>query len=196
MLMEVEKRAARPRKPPRPTGADEMLDNVAQVLKVNRNQLRADPQFASLCDLVRGMVINGNERDEPVRETFARLGDRWSSLLLFLLRSGPYRHSTLRRLVGVTAAERNISQRMLTLRLRNLERDGFIHRAVDDSVPPKVEYSLTPLGLALADQAMALITWIGAHSRDVIGARQAFDDRNRSGARKGRTIRNKFVPAC
>jgi DNA-binding HxlR family transcriptional regulator len=196
MLMELEKRAARPRKPPRPTGVDEMLDNVAHVLKLDRTQLHADPHFTSLCDLVRGMVVNGNERGEPVRETFARLGDRWSSLLLFLLRSGPFRHSTLRRLVCVTAAERNISQRMLTLRLRNLERDGFIQRTVDDSVPPKVEYSLTPLGLALADQAMALITWVGAHSNDVVRARTAFDERSRSASGKARPIRNKFVPAC
>jgi DNA-binding HxlR family transcriptional regulator len=113
-----------------------------------------------------------------VRQTFARLGDKWSSLLLFLLRSGPFRHSTLRRLVSVTAAERRISQRMLTLRLRNLERDGFIHREIDNSVPPHVEYSLTPLGCALADRAMILIRWVGDHVEEVERARAAFDERH------------------
>jgi DNA-binding HxlR family transcriptional regulator len=180
MLVETGKDTVRARPLGQAADLDEMLDSVAHVLKMDGEQLRADPHFTYLCDLVRGMLVNGTERDEPVRETFARLGDKWSSLLLFLLRSGPFRHSTLRRLVCVTAAEGTISQRMLTLRLRNLERDGFIHRAVDKSVPPRVEYSLTPLGRALADHAMALIQWIGSHAKDVERARTAFDKRRRA----------------
>jgi DNA-binding HxlR family transcriptional regulator len=180
MLVEIERNGGRQRTPPQAADLDEMLDNVAHVLKIDGDQLRANPNLRYLCDLVRDMLVNGNERDEPVRETFARLGDKWSSLLLFLLRSGPFRHSTLRRLVCVTAAERNISQRMLTLRLRNLERDGFIHRAVDKSIPPRVEYSLTPLGRALADHAMVLIRWVGSHAAEVERARSAFDERHRA----------------
>jgi len=156
-----------------------VLDNIARVLRIDGEQLRSDAHLAALCDLVRDMVRDGNSRHDPVRETFARLGDRWSSLLLFLLRSGPFRHATLRRLVSATAAERGISQRMLTLRLRNLERDGFIRREVDASVPPRVAYSLTPLGRALADRTMTLIRWVGDHTGEVEQARAAFDAQHR-----------------
>ena len=176
----IETDTARRRTTRPPTGVDEVLNNVAHALKLDGERLRGDPHFSCLCDLVRNMALDGNKRNEPVRETFARLGDKWSSLLLSLLRSGPFRHATLRRLVSATAAERQISQRMLTLRLRNLERDGFIHREVDNTIPPRVEYSLTPLGRDLADRTMVLIRWVGDHTKEVERARIEFDERKGS----------------
>ncbi|MFO1409808.1 MAG: hypothetical protein U1F06_05440 [Steroidobacteraceae bacterium] len=64
------------------------------------------------------MVADGARREDPIREVMARLGDKWSPLLLLLLAAGSFRHATLRRLVGLTSTEGRISQRMLTLRLR------------------------------------------------------------------------------
>jgi DNA-binding HxlR family transcriptional regulator len=96
-----------------------------------------------LIDLVHAMSRDGTARDLPVREIPARLGDRWSTLLMILLSTGTFRHATLRRLVIVTSAEGKISQRMLTLRLRTLERDGLVMRRPTNTHPPGMEYSLT-----------------------------------------------------
>lgn len=176
MLVEVA--PARSRENGDAADVSEMLESVARALKIDGDHLRAEARFAPLCQLVQDMMLDGRDRTGPVRESQARLGDKWSSLLLFLLRAGPFRHSTLRRLVSVTAVEQKISQRMLTLRLRNLERDGFIRRQIDQSVPPRVEYSLTPLGRSFADRAMALVRWVGDHAEEMQRARTAFDEQH------------------
>src|SRR3954452_10601651 len=77
---------------------------------------------------------------EKVSAVLARLGDKWSVLIVMLLQEGPRRFNEIRRLVD------GISQRMLTLTLRGLERDGLVSRKVYPTVPPKVEYTLTDLG--------------------------------------------------
>ena len=123
------------------------------------------------------MARYGSRREDPVRSVFARLGDRWSILLLQLLRVASFRHATLRRLASavVPAGEKPISQRMLTLRLRTLERDGIIRRRVTPHVPPQVEYSLTPLGRDLAQKAHSLAMWVCERSTQIRQARQHYD---------------------
>ena len=74
------------------------------------------------------MANDGAKREDPMREIFARLGDKWSMLILLLLRGGALRHSALKKLISVMAADEPISQRVLTLRLRALERDGLVAR--------------------------------------------------------------------
>ena len=172
MLVEVA--PARSRENGDTADVSEMLESVARALKIDGDHLRAEARFAPLCQLVQDMILDGRDRTGPVRESQARLGDKWSSLLLFLLRAGPFRHSTLRRLVSVTAVEQKISQRMLTLRLRNLERDGFIRRQIDQSVPPRVEYSLTPLGRTLIGPLCAICHWAEEHLPEVEAARERF----------------------
>lgn len=89
----------------------------------------------------------------PVRATLDLIGGKWKGLVLFHLLDGPLRFNEVqRRLQGVT-------QRMLTLQLRELEADGLIHREVYPVVPPRVEYSLTPLGRTLEPILRALRTW-------------------------------------
>ncbi len=124
--------------------------------------------------LLGQMVADGVGRDDPIREVMARLGDKWSPLLLLLLAAGSFRHATLRRLVGLTSAEGRISQRMLTLRLRSLERDGLVRREHIDTQPPGVRYELTPLGRGLVDQYESLMAWTRRHSTEIRAARAAF----------------------
>ncbi|MEY4268871.1 MAG: hypothetical protein RLZZ58_87 [Pseudomonadota bacterium] len=98
--------------------------------------------------LARQMDAHGRTRHEPVREIFGLLGDRWTTLILLVLAIGTWRHAELRRILGRLGSEGRISQRVLTLKLRALERDGLVRRAVSTDTPPRVSYALTPLGIA------------------------------------------------
>jgi DNA-binding HxlR family transcriptional regulator len=131
--------------------------------------------LAQLGAMVRNMAADGVLREDPMREVFARIGDKWSTLLLLLLRTGNYRHAVLRRLVSAVGSEGRISQRMLTLRLRALERDGLIARRVISTQPPGVEYGLTELGSGLMQQIDIMMQWIRAHIAEIRRARQQFE---------------------
>lgn len=124
--------------------------------------------------LAEEMDLYGKDRDAPMREIFARLGDRWSLLILLLLRLTPARHGELRKLIAALSAEGAISQRMLTLRLRALERDGLVKRAVSLDVPPQVTYSLTVLGAELLGHVDPLMQWVRDRGADIAAARSAF----------------------
>jgi len=128
-----------------------------------------------LRSLVESMARDGVQREDPMRELFARIGDKWSTLLLLLLRTGSYRHAVLRRLVSTVGSEGRISQRMLTLRLRALERDGLIVRSAISTHPPGVEYALTALGTSLLQQLDTLMQWVRAHQRQIREARAQFE---------------------
>ncbi|GAB2905224.1 winged helix-turn-helix transcriptional regulator [Streptomyces mayteni] len=101
----------------------------------------------------------------PVSETFRRVGDKWSMLLVILLGGRPHRYNELHRAVE------GISQRMLTRTLRNLETDGLVEREVFPTVPPSVEYRLTPLGRTLLEPLSALADWAVRHEAEIAGAR-------------------------
>lgn len=106
-----------------------------------------------------------------VRHILDRVGDKWSLLVITLLGQGPRRFTELRREIGI------ISQRMLTLTLRQLERDGLVTRTVFPVVPPRVDYALTPLGFTLRDTIQALVDWTLAHREEIVAARTAYDER-------------------
>lgn len=106
------------------------------------------------------------------REVLARVGDKWSMLIVMLLVEGPMRFNELRRTVG------GISQRMLTLTLRGLERDGLVTRTLFPSIPPRIDYALTPLGRSLAGPVGALGAWANGNHEQIEAARAAFDHRN------------------
>lgn len=124
-------------------------------------------QWALLSVLIGQMQHDGVARKEPMREIFARLGDRWSMLLLQILRTGPMRSATLRRVTGQLSAEGKISQRIFTLQLRLLEQDGLIVRTVTPTVPISVDYALSPLGEGLLTEVDGVMNWIRAHLPEI-----------------------------
>jgi DNA-binding HxlR family transcriptional regulator len=106
-----------------------------------------------------------------LRDLLDRLADKWSLLVVELLGSSTRRFSDLRREID------GISQRMLTLTLRQLERDGLVSRTVYPVVPPRVEYALTPLGTTLLETIQPLVAWARAHRAEVASARSTYDAR-------------------
>lgn len=106
-----------------------------------------------------------------VRGVLDRVGDKWSVHVIHLLGSGTRRFSDLRRSID------GISQRMLTVTLRGLERDGLVTRTVYPVVPPRVDYALTPLGETLLATICDLVRWAEVHTADVDAARTRYDGR-------------------
>ncbi|MGA9658795.1 MAG: helix-turn-helix domain-containing protein [Asticcacaulis sp.] len=106
----------------------------------------------------------------PVRDVLDHIGDKWSSLLLVALGSKPHRFGELKRAVP------DISQRMLTQTLRDLQRDGLISRHVFPTTPPAVEYRLTPLGMSLMTPLMAMMSWASDHHSDIRMARRVYSE--------------------
>ncbi len=109
-----------------------------------------------------------------VSQVLARVGEKWSVLIIMFLAAKPRRFTEIKRAIN------GISQRMLTLCLRGLERDGLIKRTVYAVMPPHVEYELTPLGRSLTEPVIALGTWAGQHIADIDAAREAFDAREKA----------------
>jgi DNA-binding HxlR family transcriptional regulator len=117
-----------------------------------------------------------NKRTEScpaVKEVLNRVGDKWSVQIVDLLGEGPMRFSDLRRSIE------GISQRMLTLTLRGLERDGLISRTVFPEIPPRVEYELTRLGKTLLEPISALAEWADRNRTSIQDAREKFDTRSK-----------------
>lgn len=110
-----------------------------------------------------------HERCTAVRDVLSLVGDKWSVLIVAMLGEGPLRFSELRRSIE------GISQRMLTLTLRGLERDGLVTRTVYATIPPRVEYALTPLGGTLQTPVKALSDWALEHFAEIRRARERFD---------------------
>ncbi|UNO39364.1 helix-turn-helix domain-containing protein [Streptomyces sp. MST-110588] len=106
-----------------------------------------------------------------VRQILDRVADKWSLLVIALLDRRTLRFTELRREVD------GISQRMLTVTLRQLERDGLVRRTVHPVVPPRVDYALTPLGATLHDTIQSLVTWTEEHQNEIATARAAYDAR-------------------
>lgn len=114
---------------------------------------------------------NRVERCPAVREVLNRVGDKWSVQIVDLLGDGAMRFSDLRRSIE------GISQRMLTLTLRGLERDGLVTRTVFPEIPPRVEYQLTRLGKTLLDPIKGLAQWAEEYRTSIQDARDKYDAR-------------------
>ena len=110
----------------------------------------------------------------PIREILDRVGDKWSLYIIATLNDGPLRFSEIKRRVN------GISQRMLTLTLRSLERDGLLTRTVHDAAPVRVDYRLTAPGGSLLQPIGELLTWALANRRRIEKSRATFDKAARS----------------
>ena len=106
-----------------------------------------------------------------VSSILSRVGDKWTVLVVMTLADGPMRFNELKRKIG------GVSQRMLTLTLRGLERDGFVSRTMFPTIPPRVDYELTELGQSLRVPVADLGNWAFEHIAVVAEARAAFDAR-------------------
>lgn len=122
------------------------------------------PKYEKAC-LIRA------DHGRAIRGILDRIGDKWTLLVIVTLEGGRLRFGELQQRVT------GISQRMLTLTLRHLERDGLITRTVHAEVPPRVEYELTVTGRTLIEPSVALAEWAIAHNPDIEQSRQAFDER-------------------
>ncbi len=111
-----------------------------------------------------------------------RIGDKWSVMVVGILSRGTLRFNELKREIN------GVSQRMLTLTLRNLERDGLVTRTIYPEIPPRVEYGLTELGQTLTGPISSLWDWSAANHQAIVAARLAYDDR-RSGAEADESAR-------
>lgn len=130
-----------------------------------------------------------SENCQAVSEVLQRVGDKWTVLVVKTLGRGPMRFNELKRTID------GISQRMLTLTLRALERDGLVTRTVHPAVPPRVEYDLTQLGRSLIAPVTALAIWAIDHRGAIDGARSRFDARKSGQAEKPRPARSAAVGA-
>jgi DNA-binding HxlR family transcriptional regulator len=122
-------------------------------------------------------VEANSHHDCEFREMLSRVGDKWSLLVICILKDRPAlrgRFSDLKRSIP------GISQRMLTATVRSLERDGMLTRHVYAEVPPRVEYELTPLGRALMDPVMGLVSWLQSNWPVIRSARDRFDARKQA----------------
>ena len=107
----------------------------------------------------------------PVHEVLDRVAGKWSILIIVSVARGPIRFTELERSID------RISRRMLTLTLRNLERDGLLTRTVYPTVPLKVEYELTPIAQELYESVLSLTAWAERHRVTITESRQAYDER-------------------
>src|SRR5580704_12296888 len=153
-----------------------MRRNGRRHIEVTRSQsaYRRDPGGPSSPEPDGGDSVT-NACDSPealeVRQILNRVGDKWSILVIAKLDQGTQRFTELRREIE------GISQRMLALTLRQLERDGLVARTVYPVVPPKVEYELTELGSTLLESVRGLVSWAQEHRGQVAAARVAYDAR-------------------
>lgn len=116
----------------------------------------------------------GTSECQTIQDILALVGDKWTVLIVMKLAEAPHRFNELKREIT------GISQRMLTLSLRNLEREGLINRTVFDTVPPSVEYKLTELGTSLKDPVVMLGMWVVGNQLSIQKARESFDKKEDS----------------
>ncbi|MBO1333822.1 helix-turn-helix domain-containing protein [Streptomyces sp. VRA16 Mangrove soil] len=121
-----------------------------------------------------GPVVTCDDHDDcGIRDVLDRLGDKWSVLVVVELAAGVRRFKELQRAVA------GISQRMLTLTVRRLERDGLVTRTVHPTVPPQVDYELTEMGHSLTHLIKGLADWSRDHKSAITAARAAWDGQER-----------------
>jgi len=115
---------------------------------------------------------DGHDACKAVVDILDRIGDKWTVMVVGALADGPVRFNAILRKIGA------ISHRMLTLTLRGLERDGMVERRAFATVPPTVEYELTPLGRSLIEPLWTLAQWAQAKQAEIESARARFDSRS------------------
>jgi DNA-binding HxlR family transcriptional regulator len=136
-----------------------------------------DPALHSgVSALAKEMREHGHLPADPMREIFGLLGDRWTTLILLVLHMGTWRHAELKRAISRLGSEGKISQRVMTAKLRALERDGLVLREASSHIPPKVSYRLSDAGVSLVGEIDRLRGWVHVRQAGIEAARLKFDD--------------------
>lgn len=129
-----------------------------------------EPKLREMFEGVERWKADGSVSEVcPVRNVLDRLGDKWSCLMILTLAKGPLRYGQISRSIP------DISKRMLTQTLRDLERDGILTRKVLPTKPPSVEYALSTLGATLLEPLSALVNWAGANIEAIKTSREEYD---------------------
>jgi DNA-binding HxlR family transcriptional regulator len=131
---------------------------------------RAESDVSTVCADGNDLAYNVFARGCPSRGTLEHVTGRWGSLTLGALYDGTFRFNELRRRVD------GVSEKMLSQTLHALERDGLVHRDARPTNPPRVDYTLTPLGREVAERLLALITFVEGRMDDVLEARGRYDE--------------------
>jgi DNA-binding HxlR family transcriptional regulator len=122
-----------------------------------------------IAEMLSGIPPEQRHGQCPIRDVLDQISGKWSTLIVLILATGPHRFGQLRRAVP------DISQRMLTQTLRDLQREGLITRQVFATLPPSVEYRLTPLGRSLLEPLVALVRWSQQSHEAIRAARAVFE---------------------
>lgn len=152
------------------------LKRITDTLTDKAGSQPGNQRLAQLATLATRHSKYGVSPTAPVREILHMVGDKWTSLILCVLSSGKCRYSVLRELVSALSYEQSISHRVLTSKLRLLERDGLVTRQAWPSVPPRVDYELTELGRSLTAVVEGLFAWAERSFDEIEAARTAFDE--------------------
>lgn len=161
-----------------PSSSQAHTDILAMLNKDAASE--APERGATLVAFYAQFVENEVDWEDSALHIIYRVGERWTAFILSILKCGTFRHSELLRIINFFSSNIDapaISQRILTQKLRVLERDGLLMRIVWPTVPPRTDYSLTPLGKQLADMMDALVEWCLRHKPEIEDAQQAFDAR-------------------
>ena len=150
---------------------------VRPILARPMGRFQARRKDRTMAQRAKRIAEENSHHDCDFRDMLSRVGDKWSLLVIFILKGRPAfrgRFSDLKRSIP------GISQRMLTATVRNLERDGMLTRHVYAEVPPRVEYELTPLGRGLTEPVLGLVSWLQSNWPVIRSARDRFDARKKA----------------
>ena len=128
-------------------------------------------------------IDTSHDNCQASAETLDRIGDKWTVMVVVALEQGPLRYNEIRRVVD------GISQRMLTLTLKGLERDGLVNRTMYPTIPPRVDYELTELGRKLMVPLRSLYDWAVKHRPAMLAARKKFAEKERTAV----TLQKRFT---
>jgi len=154
----------------------ELLRKITELVAVSGESNQGTARLENLSTLASRHSVYGTSPTSPVREILHLVGDKWSSLILCILKTGRCRYSALRSLVSLLSHESTISHRVLTSKLRLLERDGLITRHVFPTIPPRVEYESSQFGRSLTDIIEQLFSWAETNYEAILAARRGFDE--------------------
>lgn len=154
----------------------DVLTRVEQILLNSLTESAAKEAIEDIDSTLTIVVGSGTGRNNPIVSMLTHTGNYWCGAITMALRAGTLRTSTIMGVINAILTDSNISARMLTLHLRDLERDGLVERVIYPG-HSRVEYRLTQTGRDLSDFVVKIVAWGARNAENVTAAREAFDAR-------------------